>query len=163
MPALPFTRRAALCAAAATFMTPALAHDYQLGPLRINHPWARAVPSGARVAGAYVTISNTGSVPDRLLGGSAEVAGRVEVHEMSVTDGVMRMRELVHGLDIGPGQTVELKPGSFHLMWFDLSSAPKQGERLKGTLRFANAGEIAVEFQTEAIGATRLGGGHQGH
>jgi copper(I)-binding protein len=82
---------------------------------------------------------------------------------MSVTDGIMRMRELGDGLAIAPGQTVELKPGSYHLMWLDLSRPPRQGNRLKGTLRFATAGDIAVEFQVDAIGAQRSGAGHEGH
>jgi hypothetical protein len=167
MSCLPLTRRAALCAAAASLalsvVTPTFAHDYRIGPLKIDHPWARATPPGARIAGAYLTITNTGASPDRLLGGTVEIAGRVEVHEMSVTDGIMRMRELGDGLPIAPGQTVELKPGSYHLMWLDLSRPPRQGDRLKGTLRFANAGDIAVEFQVDGIGAQRSGAGHEGH
>ncbi len=59
-----------------------------------------------------MTITNAGSMPDRLIGGTFPMAGRFEVHEMAVTDGVMRMRELAKGLEIKPGETVELKPGA---------------------------------------------------
>ena len=48
------------------------AHDYKLGPLVINHPWSRATPKGAPVAGGYMKITNTGTTPDRLTGGSIE-------------------------------------------------------------------------------------------
>jgi periplasmic copper chaperone A len=100
----------------------AQAHDYKLGSLEIKHPWARATPKGAAVAGGYVTIVNTGKEADRLIGGSSPVAGRFEIHEMAVRDGMMRMRALPRGLEIMPGATVELKPGSYHLMFMNLSS-----------------------------------------
>ena len=61
-------------------------------------------------------ITNTGTTPDRLVGGATEVAKRFEIHEMSMDGGVMKMRELANGLEIPPGATVELKPGSYHLM-----------------------------------------------
>jgi periplasmic copper chaperone A len=160
----PPIRRAAfvLIAALCTGLPgPACAHDFTLGPLKIGHPWARATPAGAKVAGGYLTVHNTGSEPDRLLGGTVEIASRVEVHEMSVTDGIMRMRELPRGLVIAPGQKLELKPGSYHLMWLELLRPPKQGDRVKGVLRFERAGEIAVEFQIDAVGAS--GAGHSGH
>ncbi len=137
------------------------AHEFTLGTLKIGHPWGRATPPGAKVAGGYLTVLNTGSEPDRLLGGTVDIASNVEVHEMSVTDGIMRMRELPRGLEILPGQKIELKPGSYHLMWLNLARPPKQGDRIKGTLKFERAGEITVEFQIDAIGSS--GGEHTGH
>jgi copper(I)-binding protein len=159
-------KRAFARAVTITFFLPfalasASAHEFTLGPLKIGHPWGRATPAGAKVAGGYLTVLNTGSEPDRLLGGTVDIASRVEVHEMSVTDGIMRMRELPRGLEIAPGQKIELKPGSYHLMWMDISRSPKQGDRVKGTLKFERAGEITVEFQIDAIGSS--GGAHSGH
>jgi copper(I)-binding protein len=98
--------------------------DYKVGALEINNPWSRAVPKGAKVAVGYMKIRNTGTEPDRLVGGSTPVAGRFEIHEMSMDKGVMKMRLLPSGLEIKPGETVELKPSSFHIMMTDL----KQGE-----------------------------------
>lgn len=143
----------------------ALAHDYKVGTLQIVHPWARATPKGASVGGGFMTITNTGSEPDRLIGGSAAVAGRFEVHEMSMDNGVMRMRPLKNGLEIKPGQTVELKPGSFHVMMMDLKNPIKEGERIKGTLVFEKAGTVEVEYAIVAVGASPGGkdeksGGH---
>jgi copper(I)-binding protein len=129
------------------------ATDYNLGPLHIANPWARATPKGAAVAGGYMTITNKGTAPDRLLGGSASIAGRFEIHEMTMDQGVMRMRPLTAGLEIRPGQTVELKPGSFHVMFMDLKSPLEKGQRVKGTLEFEKAGKIEVEYTVEAIGA----------
>lgn len=139
----------------------ALAHDYKAGSLDIQHPWARATPKGAAVAGGYMTIVNKGATADRLVGGTAAFAGRFEIHEMSMEGGVMRMRHLSKGLEIAPGQTVELKPGSYHLMFMSLKQPLVEGQRAKGTLVFEKAGTVEVEFAVEAIGAAP--GGHHGH
>ena len=132
--------------------TAAGAHDYKLGPLVIDHPWSRATPKGASVAGGYLKITNTGTTPDRLTGGSAEIARRFEIHEMSMDGGVMKMRELANGLEIPAGATVELKPGSYHVMMQGLSRATAKGERVKGSLTFEKAGKIDIEFSVEAVG-----------
>jgi copper(I)-binding protein len=134
------------------------AHDYTLGPLKIDHPWMRATPKGAAVAGGYLKITNAGSAPDRLIGGTTVVSGRFEIHEMATVDGVMKMRPLPAGLEIKPGETVELKPGSFHLMFTQLKQPVVQGKRVKGTLVFEKAGTIEVEYAVEAIGGAP--GGH---
>jgi len=89
--------------------TSAQAQEYKVGPLVIDQPWTRATPKSATVAGGYLKITNTGSTPDRLTGGSADVARKFEVHQMSMDGGVMKMRELTGGLEIPPGATVELK------------------------------------------------------
>lgn len=142
------------------------AHDYKVGSLHIVHPWARATPKGASVGGGYMKITNNGTVADRLIGGSSPIAGRFEVHEMSVDDkGVMRMRMLKDGLEIKPGQTVELKPGSFHIMLVDLKQAMQEKDRVKGTLIFEKAGTVEVEYAVVAVGASPGGqsapsGGH---
>lgn len=142
---------------------PAFAHDYKVGDLQIDHPWARATPGGATVGGGFMKIKNAGSAADRLVAGSAEVAGRVEIHEMAVIDGIMKMRALDKGLEIAPGKTVELKPGGFHVMLMDLKRPLKQGETVKATLVFEKAGSLQVEFQVEAIGAQGSTEKHMGH
>lgn len=135
----------------------ALALDYNLGPLHIAQPWARATPKGASVAGGYMKITNKGAVPDRLIAGSAGFAGRFEIHEMTMEQGVMKMRPLAAGLEIKPGQTVELKPGSFHVMFMGLKEPLEKGQRVKGTLVFEKAGKIDIEYEVEAIGTTSSG------
>ena len=147
------------CALGLIAATPSLAHDYKVGTLHIVHPWARATPKGASVGGGYMKITNNGTVSDRLIGGSVPIAPRFEVHEMSMDNGVMRMRMLKDGLEIKPGETVELKPGSFHLMFIDIKEPIKEGERVKGTLIFEKAGKVDVEYATVAVGASP--GGHK--
>jgi periplasmic copper chaperone A len=155
---------ALLAAVFALLMDAAQAHDYKLGALEIKHPWARATPKGAAVAGGYLTVVNTGNAPDRLLGGSSPAAERFEIHEMRMTDGMMRMRPLPNGIEIKPGATVELKPGSYHLMFMKPRQPFVQGERIKGTLTFEKAGSIEVEYIVEAIGArSSSDGDHHRH
>lgn len=131
----------------------ALAQDYTAGPLKIEQPWTRATPAGAKVAGGYVAVTNTGSAPDRLLGGSSEIAGKVEIHEMAVNNGVMTMRGLPDGVELKPGAKTELKPGGYHIMFMDLKRQLKEGEKVKGTLTFEKAGPVPVEFSVQSVGA----------
>lgn len=163
------TARLTLVAAAALAMlaSPTAAEDYTAGAIKIEAPWIRATPSGAKVAGGYAKLTNTGSEVDRLVGGSSTVAGGIEVHEMGMADGVMTMRELPDGLAVPPGQSVELKPGSYHLMLIDLRQPLKEGDRIKGTLQFAKAGKVDVVFVVRGMGAKEpahgtSGAGHHG-
>lgn len=153
--------RAALCASAlmgALSGASAQQQDLQerqfkAGDIVITAPWARATPKGAKVAGGYMKITNAGKQSDRLVGGSFALAGRFEVHEMSVSDGVMRMRHLAQGLEIKAGETVELKPGAYHLMFMQLREGVATGKLLKGTLVFERAGTVHIEYVIAPIGA----------
>jgi len=132
----------------------ASALDYKVGGLEIDSPWSRAVPKGAKVAAGYMTIKNMGTETDRLVGGSTPVAGRFEIHEMSMDKGVMKMRPLSSGVEIKPGATVELKPSSFHIMMMDLKEPIERGRPFKASLMFEKAGAVDVEFAVEAVGAS---------
>jgi len=131
----------------------AQAHEFSAATIKVVHPWSRATPPGAKVSGGYLKIENKGAAPDRLLGGTSEIAQKIEVHETTVTDGVARMRLLGEGLEVPAGGNAELKPGGVHLMLLDLKSPLKQGEKVKATLMFEQAGRVEVEFQVDAIGA----------
>jgi copper(I)-binding protein len=158
-----------LAAALALAMNAASAHEYKAGSLEIKHPWARATPKGAKVAGGYMTIVNTGTAADRLVGGSNMASEKFEIHEMSLQGDVMKMRPLPNGIAIKPGETVELKPGSYHLMFVGLKQPFEKGKRVKGTLQFEKAGTVEVEYAVEAIGGAPSedhsghGGAHRGH
>jgi copper(I)-binding protein len=150
----PVLRHLSVILALGTLLTaPARADDVKAGDLVISQPWSRATPGGAKVAGGYLTVENKGSVPDRLIGGSSEVAGRVEVHEMATTNGVMTMRPLNGGLVIAPGATVKFAPGGYHLMMFDLKTQLKQGEKIAVTLEFEKAGKVNTMFDIAGVGA----------
>jgi periplasmic copper chaperone A len=132
---------------------PAKAEDVKAGDLVISQAWSRATPGGAKTGGGFLTIENKGSAPDRLVTVSGDFAGKIEVHEMAVKDGVMTMRLLENGLTIEPGKTVKLAPGGYHLMMLDLKAPLKQGDKLPVTLQFEKAGTVAVSLTVEGMGA----------
>ena len=138
---------------------PVRADEVKAGDLVITQAWSRATPGGAKVGGGYLTIENKGTTPDRLIGGSADVAAKVQVHEMSMNNGVMTMRPVEEGLVIEPGKTVKLAPAGYHLMIMDLKSPLKQGDKVPVTLEFEKAGKVAVTLDVEGIGAQGPGGG----
>lgn len=130
-----------------------VAETYTAGSIEISNPWARATPKGASVGGGYMTITNKGQEADKLLGATSPVAARLEVHQMSMTNGVMTMRPVPGGLEIKPGQTVVLNPDSFHVMMMGLKQPLTQGEHVKATLDFAKAGKVEIEYVVGSVGA----------
>jgi len=144
---------------AAMFAAPVHADDVKAGDLVISQAWSRATPGGAKVAGGYLTIENKGTVADRLVSVSADIAGKAEVHEMAVDNGVMKMRQLDKGLLIEPGKTVKFAPGGYHLMLQELKGPFKQGDKVPVTLQFEKAGKVAVSLEVQAVGAQAPGGG----
>lgn len=161
----------AIAAAAALFAAAvaADAHDYKVGNLEIVHPVARATPPGAPVSGGYMTIRNTGSEADRLVGGSADFAGKVEVHEMAMDGEVMKMRQLEDGLEIPAGGEVVLKPGGYHVMFMQMKDQLKPDTSRKATLVFEKAGEVEVDFhvvtpdELKKQGGEGMDHGHMNH
>jgi periplasmic copper chaperone A len=130
----------------------AIAHDYQLNSLHVSDPFARATPPGARIAGAFMSIRNQGAIADRLLGATSPVAGVVQIHEMALDGGIMRMHA-VNGIELKPGATVDLRPGGYHIMLEDLKLPLKQGDQIPLLLTFEKAGALEVKVSVEAIGA----------
>jgi len=131
----------------------AQAEDFSVGSLKISAPWARATPNGATVGGGYMTITNTGTTSDRLVGGSSDLSARFEIHTMGMDNGVMKMRPVASGVEIKPGQTVQFNPGGYHLMFVGLKKPFEQGQQVPAFLQFENAGKVAVKFTVESIGA----------
>jgi copper(I)-binding protein len=149
--------------AATLFTAPTRADEVKAGDLVITQAWSRATPNGAKIAGGYLTIENKGTAPDRLVGGSGDIAGKVEVHEMATKDGVMTMRPLDKGLTIEPGKSVKLAPGGYHLMMFDLKGQLKQGDKVPVTLEFEKAGKVKLSLDVQGVGAQApAGGDHSG-
>jgi copper(I)-binding protein len=140
--------------------TPVLAADYKAGDMTVSGTWARATPGGAKVGAGYLSLKNAGKQPDRLVGASLEGAESVQIHEMSMEGGVMKMRELPKGIEIAPGAAAELKPEGNHLMFMGLKQPIKEGAPVKGTLVFERAGKVDVTFDVRPIGAKDAGHKH---
>jgi copper(I)-binding protein len=158
--------RAALAALMVGAMpaTPAFAHEYTAGSLTISHPWSRQTAPGARTGAGYLAIVNHGRLDDRLTGGSTPIADRLEVHSMTMDQGVMRMRPVRAGLVVPAGRTLELKPGGYHIMLIGLKTPLRKGDSVPAVLTFAKAGAVKVAFKVESIGASApVGHGRDGH
>lgn len=132
---------------------PACADEVKVGDLVITQAWSRATPGGAKIGGGYLTIENNGKTADRLVSGTSDIASKVEVHEMSMDNGVMKMRPVEGGLTIDPGKTVKLAPSGYHLMIMDLKAPLKQGEKVPVTLNFEKAGKVSIVLDVGSIGA----------
>lgn len=174
---------AALSIPAFAAVQPAMAEDkaamamdsapVKAGDLELTGLWARAMLPNQPAGGGFVTIRNTGTQDDRLLKVETPLA-RGEVHEMAVADGVMRMRELADGLPLPAGETVELKPGGFHLMFLEVKEPFAEGGSVPATLVFEKAGRVDVNLKVMPFDFGRLkmnqgdgkglmnGGGHGG-
>jgi copper(I)-binding protein len=137
--------------------TAAQATDYNVGPIQITAPWARATPKGATAGAAYMTITNTGKTPDKVSCVSSDASAECQIHTMTMDNGVMQMRPVEGGLEIKPGETVTLKPGGFHMMLVNLKHPLEQGSTMKATLKFDTAGSVDVDYPIAAIGAAAPG------
>ncbi len=147
---LPWLLAAVIFLAAAP--SPAPAHDYKAGDIRIGHPWTRATPPASRTGAGYMKLTNTGTAPDRLVGAASPIVGRAEIHATEMDGTVMKMRQLADGLALPAGQTVELKPGGIHIMFPELSGPIEKGKRIPVTLVFEKAGRVDVDMEIVAIG-----------
>lgn len=131
-----------------------IAADIKVGNISIEEPTIRATVPNAKVASGFMIIKNTGNQAEHLITVSAKFADKVEIHEMKVSNGIMRMRKLSDGLEIPAGGSVHLKPGSFHIMFKKLGEQMKDGEKRNAIVEFQNAGKVEVEFAVKSIAAT---------
>jgi periplasmic copper chaperone A len=144
--------------ALATFA--AQAHEFKAGAITIGHPYARATAAGQPTGGGFMKLVNAGG-KDKLLSISAEVSKAVELHEMKMEGDVMKMRQ-VEGIELPAGQTVELKPGGFHIMFIGLKAPLKAGESFLMKLKFEKAGEVTVRVSVDAAGEMAMHGAASG-
>jgi periplasmic copper chaperone A len=147
-----------LAALASFAAVPALAQEFKAGEITIDKPWSRATPKGAGVAVGFLVVHNHGATADKLTGGAADFAGAVSVHQMSMDNGVMRMRELTDGLEIPAKSEVKLAPAGYHLMFTGLKRQLKRGESVKADLTFEHAGSVSVTFAVGGFGDGAPGG-----
>lgn len=154
---------AAAVACLAVFLAPATAHEFKAGSLTIDHPSSRPTPPGAKVGVGYLSIRNDGTQADRLVGGTATVAGRFEIHTSNIENGVTRMRRVKDGIVLEPRATVDLASGGTHVMLLDLNEPIVKGASFDGTLVFERAGTVPIRFLVEGFGAAAAPAAHEGH
>lgn len=114
------------------------------GDLELTAGFTKAMLPGQPVGGGFITITNKGGEDDKLVSATSAQAGEVQLHEMAMEGEVMKMRQLTDGIAVPAGQTVELKPGGLHLMFFKVSEPFKEGTTVAVTLTFEKAGAVDV-------------------
>jgi len=150
------TKKAMVYAAAAAVLCSgtAFAHHYEKGDLFIQHPWSRATPKSAEVGGGYMKIKNNGASDDALLTVTSPVADRIEIHEMSMDNNVMKMREIKGPLNIPAHKEVDFSPNGLHIMFIKIKTPFVRGESFPATLHFQKAGDVDVKFAIDSMDAT---------
>ncbi|GAA6141534.1 copper chaperone PCu(A)C [Hydrogenophaga sp. 5NK40-0174] len=129
------------------------------GSVEISDPWVRATVPQQMATGAFMQI--TSPAGGKLIKASSPVAGVVEVHEMSMDNGVMKMRALADGLELPAGKAVELKPGGYHVMLMDLKQQVKVGDEVPLTLTFEGPDGKTTEQNLQAPVRAMNAGGKQ--
>ena len=153
------TLRPLLRAAALSALT--LASLAVQAQVSVKEPWVRATVAQQKATGAFMQISST--EPVRLVEAKSTAARIVEIHEMRM-EGDRMMMKAIDALDIVPGRTLELKPGSYHIMFMGLTRQLRQGERFPVTLRFQRAGSVTVQVSVLPVTSSgSMDSGHAGH
>jgi copper(I)-binding protein len=157
IPVFPVARRSALVLAVALVFsatvlvsTRASAHEITAGALTISHPWSRATAGAAKVGALYLTVANAGAEADRLVGVTADVAERCELHLSGTEGDVMTMR-MVDQVEVPAGGSAVFAPHGAHVMLMGLKAPLKKGTSFPAVLHFEKAGDVAVEVTVQGI------------
>ena len=111
--------------------------------------WVRATVAAQRATGAFLKLTVQGA-DATLIAVTSPVAGVTQIHEMAMSKGVMRMREVIGGVPLKAGQIFELKPGGYHIMMMDLKQPVKAGDRVLLSLTFKQANGQQTTAQVDA-------------
>ena len=122
----------------------------------VEHPWARATPTGAKTGAAYLTLINNDSSSDRLLSATTPVADKVQFHSVSEENGISHMREM-KSVEVAPGGKVTFSPGGMHIMMVGLKQPLKEGQTLPLALTFEKAGKVEITASVAKVGAMQHG------
>lgn len=124
-------------------------------PIAVTNAYAYATAEGATTGAIFMTLNNSNAVQGQLVGARTAKAPRVEIHESYVdeADGTMQMRQ-VQNVDVPPGLPVELKPGGYHIMLFDLAEPLVEGQSFEATLTFQDGTEVVVPVSITAPGTS---------
>jgi copper(I)-binding protein len=128
----------------------ALAPPTEAADLQVRDAWARATPPGAGVAAVYLTIVG-GDVADRLVAAQTDRAAMTQVHTVTESDGMARMREASR-VDVPPNASVVFAPNGLHLMLMQLATPLVAGQRFGVTLTFERSGPRNVDVEVLAPG-----------
>ena len=126
--------------------------------IEVKEAWVRGTVPAQRGTGAFMEITGKSAV--RLVGAASTVAGAVEIHTMTMTNGVMKMFA-VDGIDVPAGKTIKLAPGGYHIMFMGLKQQMKPGERVPLDLLLETADKkretVSLQVEVRDIAGNRAG------
>jgi len=126
--------------------------------IEVQGTWARSPADD--VAAVYFVVVNDGDTADTLVGASADVTGRVEIHETVMQDGEAEMQP-VESIAIPAGEEMTFEPGGYHVMLFDLAEPLAVGDTVSLVLTFEEAGEIEVDAEVREFVGIEPGMGEE--
>jgi len=115
--------------------------------LTVTDVWSRPGLADGNSA-VFFKIDNPANEEDRLLSASSNVAAAVELHKTTMVDGNMQMKRQDY-VAVPGGETLEFKPGDFHVMLIGLNGDLAVGENFQLTLTFENAGEVQLDVPVQ--------------
>lgn len=135
---------------AATALSTMMMSANAFAEVAVSQPWARASAGQAQAGAAFMTLTNTGTSDDTLVGAKADVSARVELHTHTMVDGVMQMRQVEGGIPVPAGATQMLQPGGYHVMFLGLKAPLKEGATFPLTLTFKSGQSATIDVQVMA-------------
>ena len=117
------------------------------GEVRATDLWVKSseVSTIGGMSVVYGTLTNNTTNDIVLIGGQTDLAGIVEVHEMAMINGELKMQQIAGGLLIPAGQSIQLEPGGNHLMLMQLTKDLLAGEEISVTFSFEGADDLVVD------------------
>ncbi len=147
-----------LTAALLCFATPAFAD------MQVSNVHAFETSEGMKNGAVLLTLKNTGKEDDKLISAATPAATETEIHEMSETNGVMKMRE-VGAVAVKAGEEIDFTLDGYHVMLLGLKEPLKAGDARPITLKFLRAGEVKTTFEVLSRSAKKEAdhSAHHGH
>ncbi len=137
----------------------ALSATSAFAQVTVKDAWVRATVPQQSATGAFMKLESPQDA--RLVSASSPAAGVVEIHEMTMDNGIMKMRP-VKGVDIPAGKGAELKPGGYHVMMMNLKQQVKEGDVVPLTLVIEGKDGKRQTLEVKAI-ARPLNAADSGH
>ncbi len=126
----------------------AQAHEVTQGTIKIDHPRAAPTPAGAKTGAAYMKIFNNGKEPVEIKSLSSPVAETVELHSVTMTGDVMRMRPIPLPVTIAAGESLKISKDS-HIMLIGLKKPLVEEDMVPFKIELADGKTLEFDLYVE--------------
>lgn len=122
----------------------------EVSAIKVSEAYARETIPGTNISSAYMTLVNSTKRNISIVAASSKVSESIEIHEHTMKDGLMKMRQR-DAVEIAANNQIKFQPSGFHLMIFDLKQPLKAGENIIITLHFDDKSQIDVDYAIKSI------------